>query len=147
MTNVLTNLAMPKGAGRGMSTMFQGDVGTGIFKHFVVTLDYATHTVYLKPLQAGPLTNIGHFDRSGMWINATHGGIRVMAVTAGGPAAQAGMKVGDVITAVDGKPASSIPLYKLRHMLSHEAPGTVMHFALKRGAHLRNVAVTLRNQI
>ncbi len=64
-----------------------------------------------------------------------------------GPAEHAGIKVGDVITVVDGKPATSIPVYDLRRTLSHDAPGTVMHFAIKRGTQTCNVAVTLRDQI
>jgi S1-C subfamily serine protease len=82
-----------------------------------------------------------------MWINQAPGGMQVMDVTAGGPAARADIKEGDVITEVNGKPATSIPVYELRRMLRDEAPGTVVHFAIKRGGQPRNVDVELRDQI
>ncbi|MGH8152304.1 MAG: aspartyl protease family protein [Rhodanobacteraceae bacterium] len=146
MTNVVTSLSLQK-KGAFASPSYQGNVGASILKHFVVTFDYANHTMYLKPVSPGPLADVGTFDRSGMWINQAKNGMRVMDVTANGPAAHAGIKAGDVITEVDGKPATSIHVYDLRHTLSHDAAGTVMHFAIKRGTQTRNVAVRLRDQI
>jgi serine protease Do len=71
----------------------------------------------------------------------------VMDVTANGPAAQAGIEVGDVITKVNGKAATSIPVGELRRMLSDEPPGTLVRLAVKRGNAAREIAVTLRDQI
>lgn len=113
----------------------------------MVTFDYANHVMYLKPLAPGPLVDIGNFDPSGMWINQAKGGMQVMDVTAGGPAAHAGIEAGDVITAVDGRPAASLHLYDVRQAWRDEAPGTVVHLALRRGAQARDVALTLRGQI
>ncbi|HKT41157.1 MAG TPA: PDZ domain-containing protein, partial [Rhodanobacteraceae bacterium] len=64
-----------------------------------------------------------------------------------GPAAQAGIKAGDVITEIDGKPATSIPVYDLRRELRDRAPGTVVHVKVRRGGQTHNVDVTLRDQI
>jgi len=52
-----------------------------------------------------------------------------------------------VITRVDGKPTTSIPLYELRRQWRDEAPGTVVKLAVKRGSALRGVTRTLRDQI
>ena len=49
-----------------------------------------------------------------------------------------------IITAVDGKPAKSIPLYEMRRRLRNEAPGTVVTFAVKGKG---EVKVTLRDLI
>lgn len=146
MTNVVTSLSLQK-KGAFASPSYQGNVGASILKHFVLTLDYANHTLYLKPLKAGLLTDVGTFDRSGMWINGVKDGVEVAAVTKGGPADQAGIQVGDVITRVDGKPAASIPLYELRCRWRHDAPGTVVHLTIQRGARTHKVSVTLRDQI
>jgi len=73
--------------------------------------------------------------------------VEVMDVTANGPALAAGLKVGDVITEVDGKPAASIPLYELRRQWRDGASGTVVKLAVKRGGALREVTLTLRDQI
>ncbi len=80
---------------------FEGNVGSGLLKRFVVTFDYAGHGVYLRPL-ARPDEDTGKFDRTGMWINLTWGGMRVMDVAAGSPAAVAGLEIGDILTAIDG---------------------------------------------
>jgi hypothetical protein len=94
--------------------------------------DYANHMMYLKPLSK-PVADLDTYDRAGMWVNAAKGGMQVMDVTADGPAAQAGIEVDDVITQVNDKPATSIPVHELRHMLRDEAPGTVVRLAVKRG--------------
>ncbi len=48
-------------------------------------------------------------------------GLKVLAVTTGKPAATAGMKKGDLITAIDGKPVGNIQDYMFR--LGHLKPG------------------------
>lgn len=144
--NVVTSMSLQK-KGAFATPAYQGNIGGKILKHFVVTFDYANHTMYLKPLSAAPLAQVGHYDRAGMWINQAQDGIEVMDVTAKGPAAAAGIKVGDVITAVDGKPATGIHVYDLRDTLSHDAPGTLVHFTVKRGGATHQVAVTLRDLI
>jgi S1-C subfamily serine protease len=82
-----------------------------------------------------------------MWINVAKGGMQVMDVTADGPAAQAGIEAGDVITEVDGKPASSIPVYELRRMLRDDSPGTLVRFTIRRGTQMHKLDVKLRDQI
>lgn len=143
--NVVTALSLQQ-HGAFATPAYQGNIGAGILKRFVVTLDYADHTMYLKPLP-GPIADLDTYDRSGMWINQVPGGMQVMDVTVHGPAAQAGIHAGDVITQVNGKPATSIHVYDLRRMLRDEAPGTVVHFTIERGKQARKVTVTLRDQI
>lgn len=143
--DVVTSLSLQK-KGAFATPSYQGNIGGGILKRYVVTFDYGNHTMYLKPLPE-PVADVGTYDRSGMWINAAKNGMQVMDVTANGPAAKAGIKVGDAITQVNGKAATSIHVYDLRRMLRDEAPGTVVHFTVKRGTQTRQVAVTLRNQI
>ena len=52
-----------------------------------------------------------------------------------------------MITHVNGKSATSVPIYELRRMLRDEAPDTWMHFTIKRGSQARNVDAKLRDQI
>lgn len=144
--NVVTSMSLQKKGAFAFPT-YQGNIGGKILKHFVVTFDYANHTMYLKPIAATPLTEVGSYDRAGMWINQAKDGIKVMDVTAHGPAAAAGIKTGDLITTVDGKSATALHVYDLRDMLSHDAPGTVVHFGIQRDGATHAVAVTLRDQI
>lgn len=143
--DVVTSFSSQK-KGTFSSAAFQGNVGAGLLKRFVVTFDYPHHTMYLKPLP-GPVADLDTYDRSGMWINVAKGGMQVMDVTADGPAAQAGIEAGDVITEVDGKPASSIPVYELRRMLRDDSPGTLVRFTIRRGTQMHKLDVKLRDQI
>jgi membrane-associated protease RseP (regulator of RpoE activity) len=82
---------------------FDGNIGSGLLKRFRVTFDYRRQTMYLSPYsRLEPDT--GKADRSGMWLNLAAKGLSVMDVMAGGPAAKAGLQVGDMLTRVDGEP-------------------------------------------
>ncbi len=131
--------------GAGADKYVAGNIGGEILKHFTVTFDYANQTIYLKPNKnyGAPM----NYDRSGMWINGTNGGFEVKAVMTGGPAEQAGLKPGDVITAVNGKPADSLTLYNLRGMLRDGTPGSRMKFTLGKGGDARTVTLVLRRLI
>jgi Aspartyl protease/PDZ domain len=140
--NIVTSFAtQSKGAFAGNE--YSGNIGSGILKRFVVTFDYNNKVMYLKPATV-PLTDVGTFDRSGMWINDSQGGFEIVDVTAKGPADTAGLKKNDVIVSVDGKPAGEIKLADLRQRLRNEAPGTKVKLGLQSG---KMVTLTLRDQI
>jgi PDZ domain/Aspartyl protease len=124
----------------------QGNVGTGLLKRFVVTFDYGHQIMYLKALPA-PVPDAGTFDRAGLWINGSPKGFKIADLTADGPAAKAGLKVGEDITAVDGVAATSINLSELRQRLRNDKPGTVVKITIASDKHTRNVALTLADQI
>jgi len=123
-----------------------GNIGAGILKRYVVTLDYGHQTMYLKPV-AEPVDDLDTFDRSGLWINVVPDGLTVVDVMKDTPADRAGLKAGDTIVAVDGKPAASLKLYEVRKALRDEAPGTVVRFTVRRGDGDQTLAVTLRDLI
>jgi hypothetical protein len=141
----LTSVSTDTG-GAQAADAFPNNVGGGILKRFVVTLDYDHSTLYLKPID-GPVADLDAFDRSGLWINSDPAGFKVIDVTAHAPAEESGLKAGDVITAVDGKPASAMALSDLRMRLRDDPPGTVVSFAVKRGGGTKAVRVTLRDLI
>jgi hypothetical protein len=143
--NPLTSISADKG-GAGASAAFPNNVGGGMLKRFVVTLDYDHSTMYLKPVE-GAVADLDQFDRSGIWINAVDGGFKIFDVTKNSPAEQAGLAKDDVITAVNGQPATSLQLPELRRMLRDEPPGTAVTFAVKHGDDTRNVTFTLRDLI
>ena len=120
-----------------------GNIGAGVLKRYVVTLDYDHSTIYLKPIE-GHIADLDTFDRAGFWINTSADGYTVVDVLKGAPAEAAGLKVGDTIVAVDGKSAKDIPLHEIRSRMRDEAPGTVVTFTTKSGA---SVKVTLRDLI
>ncbi len=123
-----------------------GNIGAGILKRFIVTLDYAHARLYLKPVTT-KVTDLDTFDESGMWINDGSNGFVVANVTGGGPAQQAGIQKGDVIVAVNGKPATSIRLYDLRKMFRDTPPGTVEELSVERDGARRTIALTLADML
>jgi hypothetical protein len=125
---------------------FEGNIGSGFLKRFVVTFDYARQVMYLKRLVPPP-ADAGRFDRSGMWINAKPDGYVVTDVSAGGPAAQAGIAVGDLIVTLDGAPTRPGGLSDARILLRAQPAGTKVQVRLKRGADTRTTTLVLRDQI
>ncbi len=143
--NVVTALAtQSKGAFAAAS--YQGNLGTGFLKRFIITFDYGHSVLYLKPV-VHPSDDIGTYDRAGMWINGSANGFKVVDVTARAPAEEAGIRIGDEIVAVNGNPAAAIPVYDLRKTLRNDPAGTAVTFTVKRGGETRTIAVTLRDLI
>jgi predicted aspartyl protease len=123
-----------------------GNIGAGILKRYVVTLDYDHSIMYLKPIE-GQMADLDTFDHAGMWFNEDPSGFKVIDVMKGTPAENAGIQVGDMITSVDGKPAAGIHLYDLRKRLRDAAAGTAVDFTVKHGGDTKDVKVALRDLI
>jgi S1-C subfamily serine protease len=122
-----------------------GSIGSGLLKRFNVTFDYPRQRIYFAPT---PHTGTPDaFDRSGLWINRTAGGFRVVAVAPRSPAEVAGVRDNDVIVAVGGKSAASILLADLRDRLRDAPPGTAVQLTLRAGQGTRVVTLQLRDLI
>jgi len=130
-------------AGSQNDAALAGNIGAGILKRFVVTLDYGHQLIYLKPIKGG-IADLDTFDRAGMWLNTDPDGFKIIDVMPNTPADDAGLKVGDIVTAVNGRLAGEIHLYDLRRELRNQAPGTVVTFAVKGKG---DVKLTLRDLI
>lgn len=141
---VATFADQAKGAFAGSE--YSANVGGGVLKRFIVTFDYNNQLMYLKPLPK-PVADTGTYDRAGVWINVGAAGFKVVAVTKTSPAEEAGLKVDDMIVAVDGKPATDIHLYDLRKRLRTDNAGTVVTFKVARGGETKDIKVTLRDLI
>jgi hypothetical protein len=119
-----------------------GNVGSGLLKRFTVTFDYKNKWMYLEPNRN---FNLGDpHDKTGMWINRGAGHFEVMDVVKGGPAARAGIKIGDQITAIDGKPIADLTLMRAREMFKTTPDGTTVRLAIKTGKKKRTVRLKLR---
>ena len=68
-------------------------------------------------------------------------GVVVLAVVAGGPAAQGGVQVGDLITAINGKPVTDSAT--LSQQLSSLAPRSDATLTVNRNGQSMSIKVTL----
>jgi putative serine protease PepD len=68
-------------------------------------------------------------------------GIAIVAVTPGGPAATAGLRPGDVVTAINGRPTPSLQV--LETMLTSYKPGSKITLTVERNGSSMNLSATL----
>jgi hypothetical protein len=119
------------------------NIGGNLLRRFDITLDYGRQTMALVPNAS--FNDPDQYERIGLFLINNHGKITVADARPGTPAAQAGIVRGDVISTIDGAPASTMSLEDVRAMFSKPA-GTVLHLGLvaKDGTQ-RIVSVTLRD--
>lgn len=122
-----------------------GNVGAGVLKRFNIVFDYGRQRMIFE--KNANYAKADAFDRAGMWMNEAEGGFDVMDVFAGSPAAEAGIKTGDTIVAVDGRPVASVPLPALRQRFRTDAPGTKVTLKVRAGDAEREVVLTLRDLV
>jgi hypothetical protein len=119
-------------------------LGAGFLQHYRLTIDYPHRLMVFEP-RTRPA--VDRFDRSGAFVVAEGSGFRrfvVHEVVPGSPAAEAGVVAGDVIEALDGRPARRLRLADIRRRLSEEAPARL---ALRRAGQRITASVALRDLI
>jgi predicted aspartyl protease len=128
-------------SGRFADPDIAGNVGNAALRRFSVTFDYPHQKLYFEKN-----ANFGEPDvheRAGLWVEQNDKGYVVVEVVPESAAAQAGLKAGDVVVAIDSKPASSLTLSEFRQRL-RAAPGTKLRLKLESGP---TRTVTLRNMV
>lgn len=119
-----------------------GNIGQDVLSRFNVHFDYRRQQMVLMP-RAQPVQR--HYATAGFRAGKQAGQpdrFQVAWVLPGGPAAQAGLKAGDAIVAVDGTPAAKLGLGTLRDLVGNRAEGTRVELKLADG---RTLALTLRD--
>lgn len=92
----------PIAIGDGMAPTTQGNIGHNFLKNFVVTWDWSSNTMYLDPLAEDDSVPLPNPPGGGSlaWDGEK---IIVGAVIPGSSAAEAGLAIGQTVTAVDGQ--------------------------------------------
>jgi hypothetical protein len=118
LKDIPMNLMVAKTGAYG-SESFSGTIGEGILRRFKTIYDYPRGTIYLEPNAefAKPFPSRKTFGTTFLSDGADFTVFKVTGIRKGSAAETAGLKTGDVITAVDGKPASEIRLGELRKLL------------------------------
>ncbi|MZD07328.1 PDZ domain-containing protein [Streptomyces sp. SID5785] len=76
----------------------------------------------------------GEYTGVGLWVRRTAAGhLQVTKVRDGSPARDAGLRAGDRITAVDGRPVTGRPVTEVLGLLRGEHAGTSVEVGLRRG--------------
>jgi hypothetical protein len=105
---------------------FDGLLGAEFLRGYRVIFDYARKRVIFEPRDPAP--GPAAYDMSGMFVLATGADRKTFVVRSlvdGGPAAQAGITVGDTIVSVDGRPSAGMTLDRLRRILKQRDGVTV----------------------
>lgn len=113
------------------NTRTAGNIGMPILSRFQLTTDYANHRMLLTPrtdVIAQPFPK----DRSGLVTRFADGTYTLSFVAPGSPAAAAGLKTGQVITAVNGRPSADLGVAGLT-ALRTAAPGAALALTLQTG--------------
>jgi|HubBroStandDraft_1064217.scaffolds.fasta_scaffold00252_12 hypothetical protein len=122
-----------------------GNIGAGILRRFTLTLDYARQMLYLVPNARFAEPDVA--DRSGLWlVRSGPGALAVADVVANSPAAEAGLLVGDLITAIDGLAASSLGGAEVSRRLAGP-PGTLVRVTVRTPAGPRQLTIILADLV
>lgn len=128
--------------GAAASDALAGFLGQGLLNRFIVTYDYAGLRLVLEPTAGFDQPDT--FPRSGWWLAKAGSGWTVTRVLEHGSAAEAGLKVGDRLLAINGQSSDALDSAALAR-LTREPPGTVVPVTVERDGATTVVAVVLRD--
>lgn len=107
-----------------------GNVGNGILDRFRVTLDYERRVMWLEPGRR--FRERDGFSRSGVQLAAVGGRIVIGQVVEGSPGWKAGIRSGDVVEAVNGRPPRAFGPDAMARLMERSPAGTRVRFDLRR---------------
>ncbi len=142
--NVVTRLPLQKSGALTTSKM-AGVVGADVLKQFNITFDDSRREVIFEKNRHFGAADT--FDRAGMWIGQTGKIFEVLDVIAGSPAAEAGLKVGDKILAIDGQDTEKLLLPEVRLKLKNDAPQKRVQLLVETNGERRRITITLRDLV
>ncbi len=100
---------------------FDGIIGAEIWRRFKVIFDYSRSQMILEPNRY--ISDFEEYDMSGMLLideGADFRTFKVKRTIVNSPATAAGLREGDIISAVDGKSTSNLTLEQVRQMFKRK---------------------------
>lgn len=128
----------------GINTAASDNYKLGGGQGFVIPINQAMAVAgQIRSGAGSPTVHIGPTGFMGVGVNDSSGGAgaAVLRVVSNGPAAQAGITQGDVITSIDGAPVNSATA--LTNLLDQHHPGDTISVGLQNGGTQRTTNVTL----
>ena len=122
-----------------------GIVGGDALRRFNVTFDYSRYEMLLVP--NGHFEEGFEYDMAGVFLATSPGfdRFKVHKVIAESPCGEAGLIEGDIITAIDGRPAEKYSLEEVRQMFREE--GRECTLDVEDGDRVRQVKIKMRRLI
>jgi hypothetical protein len=124
------------------STSMDGLIGGDVLRRFAVTFDYSRSMMLLEPNQR--FKKEDDWDGTGMWIGQHGDAFEVLDIVPGGPAALAGVKKGDAIVAIDGRPTRSLSLPVERLALYYHGQPRTVRLTIRADGGERTVRVVMK---
>jgi molybdate transport system substrate-binding protein len=119
-----------------------GSVGYQILRQFVITFDYSRREIWFERSAAFGASTI-EWKTGFQAVKVGDTGFRVVTVQPDTPAANAGIRVGDLITVIDGQPAASVGQAEFGG-LTRRADGTIVQLEINRSGNRLSIAVALK---
>lgn len=140
-TIALNNVAILDLPGRN------GSIGAELLVRFRVYVDYPNKQIALRKNQY--FRRPFHFNMAGITVKAPVGKLPIYTIATlrkGSPADEAGLKPGDILTYINGKPAYTYELSEI-HALMRDKPGRRILISVSRGGKELNFKFRLRKDL
>jgi predicted aspartyl protease len=142
--NLIARLSLQKsGALTGASRAAL--VGPDVLKQFTTIFDYSRRQLIFE--KNGQYGKPDSYDRSGMWFGHVGNHFEVIDVIAGGPAAEAGIHVGDQILEIDGQKTEQLDLPTIRLRFKNDSPKKHVRLIVLREGQRREVVLILKDLV
>jgi membrane-associated protease RseP (regulator of RpoE activity) len=128
------------------SSDFSGVIGGQLLRRFKVIFDYAHKRMILEP--NAELADAFEYDMSGIRLR-TEGAdfkqLKVSRLVENSPAVEAGLREGDLISAIDGTPAAELSLAEISKIFKRDGQECVLDIIS--GAEKKQIRLKLRKLI
>jgi hypothetical protein len=142
---LIARLSLNK-SGATASNSKAGLIGPDVLKQFTFICDYPQHRLIFE--KNSDFGRRDSYDRAGIWLAQKGDTFEVFDVIPDGPADRAGLKVGALVLAVDGKNSAQIALTELRDHWKTADPGTIVKLEVQDAAGTKREAkFTLRDLV
>ena len=125
---------------------FSGVIGSEVLRRFKLIIDYSRKQIILDANKQ--FSGAYEFDMSGASLVAGGEGLKIYKVRSlieNSPATEAGLRVGDVITAINGKPTAEMTLGQIRQMFKRASQAYKL--SVKRDESLSHIILKTRRII